>query len=61
MRRPERASTSFWPKSKDAYFDYDKASLRSDALKALQADSAELRDILKDYPSYKLTIRRPLR
>ena len=26
------------------------------ALKALQADSAELRDILKDYPSYKLTI-----
>ena len=43
-------------KIEDAYFDYDKASLRSDALKALQADSAELRDILKDYPSYKLTI-----
>jgi peptidoglycan-associated lipoprotein len=40
----------------DAYFDYDKASLRPDALKALQADSAELRDILKDYPDYKLTI-----
>lgn len=43
-------------KIEDAYFDYDKASLRPDALKALQADSAELRDILKDYPTYKLTI-----
>jgi len=43
-------------KIEDAYFDYDKASLRPDALKALQADSAELRDILKDYPNYKLTI-----
>jgi peptidoglycan-associated lipoprotein len=43
-------------KIEDAYFDYDKASLRPDALKALQADSAELRDILKDYPAYKLSI-----
>lgn len=43
-------------KIEDAYFDYDKASLRPDALKALEADSTELRDILKDYPDYKLTI-----
>src|SRR3954453_10585493 len=43
-------------KVEDAYFDYDKASLRPDAMKALQADSIELRDILKDYPDYKLTI-----
>ena len=43
-------------KIEDAYFDYDKASLRPDAVKALQADSTELRDILKDYPDYKLTI-----
>ncbi len=43
-------------KIEDAYFDYDKASLRPDALKALAADSTELRDILKDYPDYKLTI-----
>jgi len=43
-------------KIEDAYFDYDKASLRPDALKALQADSTELRDILKDYPDYRLTI-----
>jgi peptidoglycan-associated lipoprotein len=43
-------------KIEDAYFDYDKFSLRPDALKALQVDSSELRDILKDYPDYKLTI-----
>jgi len=40
----------------DAYFDYDKHDLRPDAITALQADSSELRDILKDYPTYKLTI-----
>lgn len=40
----------------DAYFDYDKHTLRADAIKALQSDSTELRDILKDYPAYKLTI-----
>ena len=40
----------------DAYFDYDKHTLRADAIKALEADSTELRDILKDYPDYKLTI-----
>jgi peptidoglycan-associated lipoprotein len=40
----------------DAYFDYDRHTLRPDAVKALEADSTELRDILKDYPDYKLTI-----
>jgi peptidoglycan-associated lipoprotein len=40
----------------DAYFDYDKHTLRPDAIKALESDSKELRDILKDYPAYKLTI-----
>jgi peptidoglycan-associated lipoprotein len=40
----------------DAYFDYDKATLRADAIQALQKDSNELKDILKDYPDYKLTI-----
>jgi peptidoglycan-associated lipoprotein len=43
-------------KISDAYFDYDRAALRSDALKALEGDSTELRNILKDYPDYKLTI-----
>jgi len=40
----------------DAYFDYDKHTLRPDAIEALHKDSTELRDILKDYPDYKLTI-----
>jgi len=40
----------------DAYFDYDKHSLRPDAIKALEADSTELRNILKNYPDYKLTV-----
>jgi peptidoglycan-associated lipoprotein len=40
----------------DAYFDYDKHTLRPDAIQALQTDSTELRDILKDYPDYKLTV-----
>ena len=43
-------------KIEDAYFDYNKHTLRPDAVQALQADSTELRDILKDYPDYKLTI-----
>ena len=30
--------------------------MRTDAIKALESDSSELRDILKDYPTYKLTI-----
>ncbi len=41
----------------DAYFDYDKATIRPDAVKALQADSTELRDILAQYPDYKLTVQ----
>jgi len=43
-------------KIEDAYFDYDTASIRPDALKALEADSTELRIILAQYPDYKLTI-----
>src|ERR1017187_3647298 len=43
-------------KIEDAYFVYDKTSRRPDSMKALQADSTELRDNLKDYPDNKLTI-----
>jgi len=43
-------------KIEDAYFDYDQHTLRPDAVKTLLADSIELRDILKDYPDYQLTI-----
>jgi peptidoglycan-associated lipoprotein len=43
-------------KIEDAYFDYNKHTLRPDAVKALHSDSAELRDIIKQYPDYKLII-----
>jgi peptidoglycan-associated lipoprotein len=40
----------------DAYFDYNRHTLRPDAIQALQGDATELRDILTGYPDYKLTI-----
>jgi peptidoglycan-associated lipoprotein len=43
-------------KIEDAYFNYNDATLRPDATRTLNADSTELRDILKDYPTYRLTI-----
>lgn len=44
-------------KMQDAYFDYDKHTLRPDAQAALQADAKELAIILRQYPDYKLTIQ----
>lgn len=43
-------------KIEDAYFDYDKHTLRPDAIQALQADSTELRDIVVQYSDYRVTI-----
>jgi peptidoglycan-associated lipoprotein len=43
-------------KIEDAYFSYNEATLRPDAVNTLRGDSTELRDILKDYPDYKLRI-----
>ncbi len=40
----------------DAYFDYDQRNLRPDAQATLQADATDLRQILVQYPTYKLTI-----
>ena len=40
----------------DAYFDYDKHQLRSDAEQTLKADATELGTILQQYPDYKLTV-----
>ena len=40
----------------DAYFDYDKADLRSDARTALNNNSSELRSLLKEFPSTKFVI-----
>lgn len=40
----------------DAYFDYDKYTLRPDAEVTLKADAKALSDILRQYPDYKLTV-----
>jgi peptidoglycan-associated lipoprotein len=40
----------------DAYFDYDKASLRQDAMNTLESDARELRNIVVQYPDYKMQI-----
>jgi peptidoglycan-associated lipoprotein len=41
---------------RDAYFDYDKHSLRPDAQATLTENAKSIRAILNDYPAYKLTI-----
>lgn len=48
---------SLLAKMEDAYFDYNQHTLRPDAQAALQADAKELAQILKQYPTYKLTIQ----
>jgi peptidoglycan-associated lipoprotein len=40
----------------DALFDYDKATIRTDATTALRDDVGVIRDILSSYPSQKLVI-----
>jgi len=40
----------------DAYFDYDRHNLRPDALKALETDSHELGEIVRQYPDFKMKI-----
>jgi len=40
----------------DAYFDFDKSNLRSDARTALSGDATALRDIFKDFSGAKITV-----
>jgi peptidoglycan-associated lipoprotein len=40
----------------DAYFDYDKHTLRPDAETALKRDAQTLSDIIRQYPDFKLTV-----
>jgi peptidoglycan-associated lipoprotein len=40
----------------DAYFDYNKHTLRPDAEAALRKDAQTLADIIKQYPDFKLTV-----
>jgi peptidoglycan-associated lipoprotein len=41
----------------DAYFDYNKHTLRPDAEAALKSDAQALADIIKEYPDFKLTVQ----
>ena len=41
----------------DAYFDYNKHSLRSDAEAALKKDAQTLAEIIRQYPDFKLTVQ----
>jgi peptidoglycan-associated lipoprotein len=40
----------------DAYFDYNKHTLRPDAEATLKTDAQTLADIIKQYPDFKLTV-----
>ena len=40
----------------DAYFDYNKHTLRPDAESTLKQDAQTLADIIKQYPDFKLTV-----
>lgn len=40
----------------DAYFDYNKHTLRPDAEAALKTDAQTVADIIKQYPDFKLTV-----
>jgi peptidoglycan-associated lipoprotein len=54
--RTSKALEDYLNKLLDAYFDYDKADLRTDAQTALNNDSSELRSLLKEFPSTKFVI-----
>jgi peptidoglycan-associated lipoprotein len=54
--RTSKALEDYLNKLLDAYFDYDKADLRSDAQTALNNDSSELRSLLKEFPNTKFVV-----
>ena len=54
--RTSKALEDYLNKLLDAYFDYDKADLRSDARTALNNNSTELRSLLKEFPNTKFVV-----
>ena len=40
----------------DAYFDYDRHTLRGDAEQALRTDAQTLAEIIKQYPDFRLSV-----
>lgn len=56
VARTSKALEDYLNKLLDAYFDYDKADLRSDAQTALNNDSSELRSLLQEFPNTKFVV-----
>ena len=56
VARTSKALEDYLNKLLDAYFDYDKADLRSDARTALNNNSSELRSLLKEFPNTKFVV-----
>jgi len=54
--RSTKAFEDYLNKLLDAYFDYDKADLRTDAQTALNSDSGQLRGYLKEFPNAKFVV-----
>ena len=54
--RSTKAFEDYLNKLLDAYFDYNKADLRSDAQTALNSDSGQLRGYLKEFPNAKFVV-----
>ncbi len=54
--RTSKALEDYLNKLLDAYFDYDKADLRTDAQTALNQNSSELRSLLKEFPNTKFVV-----
>lgn len=54
--RTSKALEDYLNRLLDAYFDYNKAELRTDARTALNNDSSELRSLLKEFPNAKFVV-----
>jgi peptidoglycan-associated lipoprotein len=54
--RTSKQLADYLNKLLDAYFDYDKADLRSDAQTALNTNSSELRSLLQEFPNTKFVV-----
>jgi peptidoglycan-associated lipoprotein len=53
---PQRSLTERLSEVQDAYFDYDKSDIRSDAREALTKDADVLKSILNDFPNANIVI-----
>jgi peptidoglycan-associated lipoprotein len=56
VERTQQTLADYLNRLLDAYFDYDKAELRSDAQTALNRNSSELILLLKEFPNTKFVL-----